>query len=930
MIPYQKLLRRMNLNFYTTFSSISTMTTLPPKKRVRELKATDSPLSGFGILKRLLLKPAEMSASPLEKSRVAQHALTFAQLIKAKKRFAKPLDSAYADLISRLEQFVHEHIQESGEVEGILLKIKSILDSPLSLQSQFIQISLIYFYLERDCCLPETTSFIKFRFDELKEEAGNLHAEAFPPLHSGIQTYLLRALCNMALFADGQINKGGTAAAIVLLNSELASYFKDDHMLHIRSIFKKLMSDADFQKLIEDPVDSIDPTVETLIRIDCKIPIDAPITRQHVRQFCLFGLLHDLRQFFLPNCYAVATLSYGLRSSPERLLSLYRELIVEGSFEIVSEIKIPVTRLAIDRLLYDPDLELRVDFSRFSRTSIFQSIIRVVKASGNPMMAESTPTIREILKAAAELSSLGIEEAYVTSLLTFSSYKRNFLQEMVLAQMEFSETNGTHVLTRLDHAPRAVKGQFIEFMQREIYSRIEKTFPDYLAKESVSEFFYKFTEEMEKCFWLQDCPKPVKVIDDELIVTHQNGTVMRIRFDKDSASILNFFSQHRRLLYIKDSKIVYIEHLDVLRTVIREIIQGVLKQSSTYDPDQWLFGLHVLGLVLSGHLRESVANFLESANKSKAPLTALHYSNSGFIGFMQDGGSASNFPFKTLGFTPASMSFSSIEPADNFLQLFRYLHAYEGKDEFTSPHKWMICCSENHAFLIQPAAFSGLWNTSPPDSALQLLGWKRMEHLLEKEMTIKQMSCVLQQVIDNPSGVLSHLNQRYLTARQFRYFFQSCFSANPEIWQKFDLALYNHLMLIPVSAFLINTILPPAIDLQKLMSLNLKVQQECARLSRSEMFPIELAHVLRGILFEHGLPYSIAELERRICFHYGLPIPWVIGDLNWGNYKEAPQHHLLVMRIVMDKLLFFSRGEANESIVQSDLYSSFRRLVVYK
>lgn len=642
------------------------------------------------------------------------------------------------------------------------------------------------------------------------------------------------------------------------------------------------------------------------------------------------GLLHDLRQFFLPNCYSVATLSYGIRTDPVRILNIYKQLIAEGAIEVSAGIKIPVARIAIDRLMFDPDLDSIVDVALFLRSTLFQTITRVAKMQVSTPIEEDFLILREVLKRVS-LSSASPQATFIAALLTMGSYKRNVLQEMVLSQMEFLETNRTQLLTRRDHSPRAVKGQFIEFLHRSIFGQIQKTFPDYLAQESIAEFFLELKEEMERRFWLQDCSKPVKVVSSDLIVNNLDGTAVRVTCNNDNIqTVKDFFSQHRRLLYIKEGGVVYVDHLDNLRKVIKEIVQDVLAKNS-HGKDDLLqeFGLLVVGFSISYHLRVALSEFLQAVNKSDVYFSSAHYLLSGLIGFKQDGGVTGDFPIKMLGISPVSESFSSTAPAGSFLKLFKYLHAHTAKSEFLS--KWILCSSESHAFLMQPALFSPLWNNNPPEPALINYGWQYMRPLLGKVLTRMQMLDVLCVVFNNSQSIPLIFNSlsQFLSANDFWKYFYSC-CGDMVLREKFDLALYNLLTRLPISLFSVKKLLnPDSPDTFAILDIDFKVQQECVRLSQTSLPVLQLAGILQKILIQYGKFYTVNELEREICIRYQLPVPWIIGDLNWGDYQEAPQHHLLVMRTVMNRLMFFSRNELEEYNITPSLYRSFRQLQIF-
>ncbi|MCC5832415.1 MAG: hypothetical protein JJU12_05160 [Chlamydiales bacterium] len=903
----------------------------PPQKHEMDLQRPPSPLSGKGVLKRL--QNQKFYAEKKARNFTWQNRSSFEELAKAQSRFDAPLDLHYKDLISRFEKFAEGKIKSEEELNTILERLNKILQNEtLSTAAKFIQLSLLFYYLERDGELPETASPPLYRLAEIKEEIEFLQKEALPSFHTGLQGYILRAFSNMSFYGDGEINQGGAALVLLMLNGELGGHFKDNQLEHLRFIFQKLISDPNFQKLIKEPLDHVNPDMEKFIRIDCKIPIDSAISPQHIRQFLLLGLLHDLRQFSLPNCYSIATLSFAIRTTPEQILSLYRKLIAEGMFEVNPGINVPVAQLAYDRLLFDPDLNKRIDSSLFLQSSLYHSIRRVLNLNCE-IPLNGTLTMWEILKAIAGHSKSS-PDAYPLALLVVSSYKRNILQEMVLAQIEFMETNGTQILSVSGQIPRAVKGQFIKFLESEIYQKIKTNSPDCFSNESVKNFLELFQEEIEKGLWLQDCSKEVKIVNEEVIVPNQYETFTKIGCNsKETSKITQFFSRHRRLLYLDGNKIFYIENIEILRNVIRKVLSDLLKKTDAKENDFFkTFIFKMNDLIVSNHLSEALALFLSEINSSKIPLTKKEYSDSGYIGFMQDGGVVNNFPIKTLGISPSRRNFCSALPERSFIHFFNFLYNLSGKNAFLSPKKLIICSSSTHSFLIQPSLFAPLWNDRPPEEVLFNRETVVFSALLKKDLMLNEMLHLLRSLFSDPmkgTSIFATLPATALSAAEFRKFFYSKHRSDLDLLEKFDLALYNFLTQIPIADFSIKEILAPnSPERSEYAEIDNKIREEC-RLEFPKSVPVlKLAQILKKTLSKYNKIYTISTLERLICLNYKLPLPWIIGDLNWANYEEDSHPHLLILRNVMDKLRFFKRDGTKEAPIDSSLYNGFCNLEI--
>lgn len=885
----------------------------------------DSPLSEAGLHGRLL-KRLFISEEP--KSSLDNHEISWInppEINHLQEMFDTFLDASFQDAISKIVVALNRiNVQEVSQ--GVRYLLHSIyLQSRNSLTDDevLIEISLILFYLERDLKLPEKTRLISFRLKEIKDEIARLKHSSLSYFQPCKTTYLLRAFCNLCFLASGQINIGGVKAVCYLLESELSKEFNDGQIYMLRETFRFLSEDLEFQEKISAPLSNIHPTMADFIRIDQKLTEDAPIQNQHVSSTLLLALLHDLRQYHLPNCFSIASLIWAICTSPKSVIDKYRHLISEGTIEIC-DTKIPVHKFLYDRFKFNPDLDLKVTPEEFVQTTIFKLILRATNSYYTPPDSKQEISVREIFSGLITKKSIPHQPISETAVLLLASFKRNIFQELLLAEIEFLETNSTTETSILDDnsilRPRPVKKTILIFIQNFVREALYSS-----NQQAIELFCQEFKNQLEKHLWLQEVSESIAINDEDKTFTihFTDQSPFNFSYQGDKAELVSFFSKIRLLIFLEDGKPIKLVHRNTFESAIIKMANNALKNHEEFEKKFFEASIKEL---LKRDLADELASFLARINQF-APFEIDHYKQSGLIAFTQDGGIIKELPEKIFNLKTSYFLFSNQNPVENFYQIFEYLHSLPEKKSFLNLHGALLC-SSNHAFTIRPYLFSQIWNSgrSKPKSVIDYCSNQPCDLLFNNPLNREEKLNLLKKV--DPNGIYSNWLANCIDILSTGNDFFKTFNTIPKI----DLILYDELTKINIQDFDFEKILkctPARIPEKVKNRIDNQIREDLKASSELFLSPIELAVIVQNAWNAYFEKRSLTVLENIICLAYKRPVSWEIGDLNYGNYNQTSAHHAkLVIKFIRSNPYFFHREGTTDTLLSASAINSMTNLHV--
>lgn len=279
------------------------------------------------------------------------------------------------NLVAKIENILEHPQKNEREVLIIRKYIREILDHP-AINHTLGELGMIYFYLDKSHeTLPCLENFIKYRMHELKKGVDDIDLVKISGSPSRINPFLLQAMGDMVIDSKGKINEGGIMATLFLIQGELSQYFDEGHLLQMLAVLKHLFKNKTFRLQLEAPLGPLPSDMESLIRIDLKIPLGIAITPRLVKIACLIALLANLRQYEA-NCFVVGPFNYAIQCRPDLILKHYQALLQTGQLSL-SGIQIPISCLVADHLRHNvlqQALQLSMNFFETNQsTAVYYS-----------------------------------------------------------------------------------------------------------------------------------------------------------------------------------------------------------------------------------------------------------------------------------------------------------------------------------------------------------------------------------------------------------------------------------------------------------------------------------------------------------------------------------------------------------------------------
>ncbi len=406
--------------------------------------------------------------------------------------------------------------------------------------------------------MREAKSLVKQRRDELLSYIHSLVSnhnglglgKDSKSLPSGCLAYLQRSFAKMIFAEEGAtFNLGGCFAIRQLLQSALNLHLTDEWRKQVLIIVDRLIDDPHFRTQFMHPI-KIHPSLEELIRIDLKLPLNAPLTSSLVRIdllisfFCLMGQLPSEN-----NCFVVATTTFFFSQYPQVVLSLYLEILEKGSFKC-GEYEIPVHFLLETKVVSENDFQLLLP------PQASQNLLGVRQAQEMLNQKVTGPFGSNLQEFLAINFSKDADKAKKI----FSSFKINSLQRMILSALLFVANNNIEIeglsnvkMKSLDTWANLLKGSVSSFYR----------FSDQILNDLM--------KEMTRCFWFVDYEDQMgEVIEGRLVFKHQ---AQGIRLKEGC----NYepFRRIRRLLYYKDGEYFPVDQISFFITCIDEILENL-------------------------------------------------------------------------------------------------------------------------------------------------------------------------------------------------------------------------------------------------------------------------------------------------------------------------------------------------------------------
>jgi len=823
-------------------------------------------------------------------------------------------DLLVLEMVFKIEKLFSDSKIEAAIIMHTKELIKKLFANKSTLEV-FAELGVIYFYLDKNGHLPSSDGCFEYRLKEIEEEIRRLKNSKSNSLSTGVLTYLLRAFSTMMIDSEGKVNKGGIAAVNQLLNGRLAFFFKEDHRDHIVAVLTHLLEDADFVTMLEQPI-SVHKKMEIFICIDLKLPFGSELSVQATKIACLLALFSDRRQI-LANCFAVAPFVYTCRNKPHLLLNAYIQLLQEGFLELTEGVKLSVFDLFSKRVVDEEELDRSILVEDVKLNAAFYSAIVAIGLNLNAFddYSQTQSTLRELIIHASQKTAHP-EGAYFMASSIIGSFKMNALQEMLICFLEFQEANVamTGKVSSSNDKIRPIKGSLINFIQEQVDS-YKSAHPLMAQTQDIQQFLMLFMQIAEDRLWLQDHVGKLQCEEEGPLFMRIAKTWIEIeKFNKDDFDELKTsMTQFRRVICIKNDKLITIDTVPALNCLFEEWIDEIAQ-----NPDFTDFLMHHNSFItnyksyLTKALSDSCPKFLYKINGKAIPLSLEHYEASKIFLFDSDGGLTLS-TCKRLRVPCQRRMTTSQNMVDNFLEILKHFSALPDKKTWRASQKLALCTSIHHTFLLQPHTFWPLIEQDPLN-ILQKKSIAPMDRLLEAPLSFEKIKKIINVVIKDPNIKDIYLNffTDPVTANQFLDKMQV--SVGPDVYKRILFELEKEITKITCATIaweeVINTLFPTMDSIQQ-KQISTQLVEFFSKFE--ELNALDLSYGLQKMLITFGKFRARITLEMVICSKYDRPMNWVLGDFNYSQLVESPEHQLLILKMLPRGLQIFTRKGLEES-----------------
>ncbi len=765
----------------------------------------------------------------------------------------------------------------------IRLKINQILNNAkLSEENKLIELGLFYYDLSRGKKIPEgrESSFFATRIVEIESEIRNLEVsktctlgEGGKQLPSGNAAYLIRTLVKMIFPSDGGLNLGGCYAVVALLKTHLNSLVTEEMHSQILKIIHRLLHDPDFSQLFQKPF-PVHSSMEELICVDLMMPLTEKMKMNfvYVRWSMLSALFSLMGQMEEINCYAVAKMMNLQSEHPDVLVKLMIEVLMQGAF-CYDKTRIPIFPLLESRRSYEPDFTMKMTASE-ARDLPSYAITRFALQSVTPFTM--VPETQK--QSLGDWMKLDFNENVGLAKQFFLSLKLSFLQQTILAILQFGSLNATQkILGYRSFKMRVMRG-VMGLIRRRIDKRLENQKTDIGLQDFMDNFLYS----LQSAFFCIDYTNWDHTIKDGRVIFdyHSQGFI----FNGDLEDYESCRSV-RRLFYASPDSFMPVDSLTGFIKICLELLEEVGAEiKCPYIIDfQHILCTHLK----SAQFLQDLAKHMEYINQEESELEWEDYAEADSLFLIQDGGSCrNNGDLKTLGGKFSEIYKVSSHTLDFlFIELcnhFRVLAENEGSCRFGS---FVMASTKGHAFNLMPFRFQRYWKDPITEMQEKLI--RPGVLLLCKPLSFMQMSRILRYAFRplTAERITRSIVTHEMRVPEFQAKVYGCIDRT--LHDEFDTALKRVIEEIgytPLVSELLNILRAQDVDL------NFHEFQEVTRkmaMKKEDYFnAYEAAQLVQTALANcsRSICIPIKQLEDTICQRFDLPQIVEIANLTWMEY----------------------------------------------
>lgn len=776
-----------------------------------------------------------------------------------------------------------------GSIEGLdqnRLRIKDLLCSK-DHQHKMAELGLVLFYLDKNPVLPDHPSLLSFRASQMQlevERCLKMHQEVCddPRIPSGKTHYLMRAFAHMVMTKAQVFNLGGVIAIKVLLEDPtfpISLYLQPEHRSHILVIIKQILTHPQFGALFEKKL-GIHPSLEDIIRLDLKLPPDAPIHSSYILWDLMMMFFSDVRQLNAPNCYAVSALIYGMENHLCKVASRVLECLSQGFLQIGLGNTIPIAPLVEKRLEYVHDLDLIPERGKGETLSPISHISSTLSVASDRAENENK-SVKIKLTLSSILHSEGKPEYLPYAERLYFAYKYNTLVHMMLGVSELTFMNKAQSCDTMQSS-----FSFKESLIETVLSSLESSQSGY--RNSIPVYFRTHLKwRLGQRLWLENC--------NEQKVSHNNRTLMigerQIAGFKGNLNGLEaLFKQSLRIFSLKGKEYRMIHTLSELQQVVaKEIEDSATELASNHSNMQNLERRLVLA-ARSKQFRIGISDFCSYKIKMQGIL-GKHLNWADLLVLRQIGGLEYVVLQTVFGINVESEQISQCHTPYQFLErLLERLKTFDPQS-FKSVPKLLISTPGGHAWTLSTECWDILLKNSECfyefiQAEVFKPGKTRMASPVPK--------ATIERVVDR------YTEKQWLREEIKRHFEEAGFVSFSKFrtvfCDKIHIDSIESLENIMEEEFAKISVTRP--ELRKILSsLNIKVCDHVFhrlydRLTTICVSPSQLAKEIRlNLLTESLAVVELQEIEYAICYVAKLPITLKLGDLNWVDiYREDPFH----------------------------------------
>ncbi len=857
--------------------------------------------------------------------------------VQAENREMSPLLRAQLAVIEHGLKYSSLMTDQRQEMDA---KIMQILDHrSLSEQSKLVELGILYYCLVTGKSISTSTdsSLLTMRLEAIEAEVRGLkenHKLHFDKrqgqiLPSGTTAYLLRTFARMIFPPDGGFNLGGCYALKALLNTRLNLLLKEEMRSQILNVSDCLLNDPEFLQLFLEPFEP-HPSMKLFICLDLKIPFAEEMNFVYVRWSMLTALFSVIGQIDEGNCYAVAKTMNLLNEDPKVLLKLLIQILQNGHFAF-EDTKIPILPLLESRRNYAPAFRLPMT-SQQARGLVPYAVASVATQS-----KEITPDGADGGKRSLkEWMEIDFSDNVSQAKEFFLSHKLSFLQQALLATMQFASLNS------LDDDSPSYRVMVLGRIMKQIREAGKDFNPDVIvyADPLILQFMDRLSREVSSHFFLIDYTHWDQSVKEDKVVFdyHSKGFVFNGNLEDYTP-----FRPTRRLFYesITDSLFVPIDSLTGLGQALIELVNA---KTLSGDSQRLKDFQHFLLEYLQGdNFRQEVAEILVLQNQSNGSLGWEEYYAADSFFLLQDGGDCEHV--KGLDLSKGKFadieSISASEPEEFFVKLCTLMDAKMGIDGVqwveAGPQPLVMAGSSRHAFNLTPWNFQKFWknpsnlikkNLISPGACLakQPLSYEQIDSILKFLLEPEEAEQILSREIPRKGMTVSEFKAKICVILTDLSLSDLNEAINMVVQEFGFPSLKNHLPRI------LNKL---GLNLSYLEREEVLHQMEKSQKIEFYFSPFEAARLIQKALQIRSpsifIPVRTIENAVRKCHGF----PWIveIGNQNWvDNLSASPKYSYLSMTydVSMNQIVLCKGVRGNEMpLPQESLQDLLNKTDIY-